>query len=155
MTEILSVLAAQRAEDADLCEWLRERAIGDPLYGYVADRIEQLNQELREACHDRDRLQADLERPADDPLAAAYQQGWRQWNEMKERPLGLFSDVDLSMLWAMGWRAREKYEWSLRQTIARQQGHATIRWAGKTRKVKPVDPEIVSRHSHAPTGVLT
>jgi len=60
MTQDQSVLAAQRAEDQALCDWLRfsdlEGADG------VATRIEQLGQELCEACHDRDRFQADCER---------------------------------------------------------------------------------------------
>lgn len=77
MTQDQSVLAAQRAEDRTFCSFLRMEPVAsfgasDALLNFIlsqkqidlraATRIEQLSQELREACHDRDRFQADAER---------------------------------------------------------------------------------------------
>lgn len=70
MTETISVLAAQRANDNDLCKELRKGSVElghrvsfDAATTHkAADRIVELSQELAEASHDRDRYQADLER---------------------------------------------------------------------------------------------
>lgn len=61
MTEDLSVLARQRAEDAALVEVLRLAWPNHVEPVAAADRIEQLGQDLAEACHARDGLLARLE----------------------------------------------------------------------------------------------
>lgn len=69
MSEELSVLARQRAEDAALLEYLRALPVADRdgtsinLLRHLAeavDRIEQLGSDLAEACHARDRLEREL-----------------------------------------------------------------------------------------------
>lgn len=72
MTQDQSVLAAQRAQDDEMCGQLRrgirhsstspDASDFEEVADFAATRIEQLNQELAEACHDRDRYQADCER---------------------------------------------------------------------------------------------
>lgn len=68
-----SVLAAQRSDDSILADALRaaferNRYEGDVynpdanLFGKAAERITALSADLTEACHDRDRYQADAER---------------------------------------------------------------------------------------------
>ncbi len=61
MTEELSVLARQRAEDAALIADLRRQGPEFPDGDNAADRIEALSADLAEACHERDGLLARLE----------------------------------------------------------------------------------------------
>lgn len=78
MTEpTLSVLARQRAEDAALCDelrafWTEVQPSGDYVHTIAkaditdraAYRIKKLNDALAEACHDRDKAVAEVERLA-------------------------------------------------------------------------------------------
>lgn len=70
MSEELSILAKVRGEDAALCEMLRDTASKGPIMAddvngtclAAAARIEALSAMLAEACHERDGIEARLER---------------------------------------------------------------------------------------------
>lgn len=57
----MSVLAAQRARDGILCERLIDLFPAHIVPKQIVERIEQLNVDLAEACHERDGLLARLE----------------------------------------------------------------------------------------------
>ena len=80
-----STLATQREQDEDLCGRLVRNSgyrnenwqcIVDPDFlTQAAARIRQLSQDLQEACHDRDRYQAEVERMGWQPIETAPKDG--------------------------------------------------------------------------------
>lgn len=75
-----STLAEQRDADEALCDSLEAVACGfekpNPwLLDRAATRITELSEDLKQACHDRDRYQADVERMGWQPIETAPKDG--------------------------------------------------------------------------------